>query len=98
MLLEILVIVIMIIVCIILYELAKMTPLEWHPLHLVDNTDTLYLGDWRHCFFFFRFLFFCVHKFAYVSVSLSVGLFAIHLKFKKNCCYEIPSDLSVKKQ
>ena len=45
MLLEILVIVIMVIVCFILYELATMSPLGWHLPHLVDNTDTLYLGD-----------------------------------------------------
>ena len=40
---EILVIVIMIIGC--LYELATMSPLGYHPPHVVDNTDTLYLGD-----------------------------------------------------
>ena len=44
MLVEIL-IVIMIIVCFTLYELATMSPLEQHPPHLVDNIDTLYLGD-----------------------------------------------------
>ena len=27
---------------------------------------------------------------------MSVGLFAVHLKFKKACYYEIPSDLLVK--
>ena len=43
--LEILIIVIMIIVCYILYELAAMNPLRGHPPHLVDNIDTLYLGD-----------------------------------------------------
>ena len=35
--------VIMVVVCFILYELAEMTPLGWHPPHLADNTDTLYL-------------------------------------------------------
>ena len=38
-------IVIMIIICFILYELETMRPLRWHPPHLVDNTDTLYLRD-----------------------------------------------------
>ena len=41
---EILVIVMMIIVCFILYELATMSPSGLHPPHLVDKTDTLYLG------------------------------------------------------
>ena len=45
MLVEILIIVIIIIVCFILYELETMSPLGCHPPHLVDNTDTLYLGD-----------------------------------------------------
>ena len=38
-------IIVMIIVYFILYELAAMSLLGWHPLHLMDNTDTLYLGD-----------------------------------------------------
>ena len=73
MLVEILVIVIMVIVCFILYELVTISPLGWHPSHLVDNTDTLYLGDqhWQtDIAVFFRFLHFCVHKFANASVSL----------------------------
>ena len=45
MLVETLVIVIMIIICFILYELVTMSPLGWHPPHLVNNTDILYLGD-----------------------------------------------------
>ena len=36
---------IIVIVCFILYELASMSFLGWHPPHLMDNTDTLYLGD-----------------------------------------------------
>ena len=44
MLVEILVVVIMIIVCFILYEMATISPLGRHPPNLVDNTDTLYLG------------------------------------------------------
>ena len=58
-----------------LCELATMSPLGWHPPHLVDNTDTLYLGDqhWQSTVLvFFRFLFFCIHLFAYVSVTLCV--------------------------
>ena len=27
-----------------------MSPLGWHPPHLVDNTDTLYLGDQQYYF------------------------------------------------
>ena len=45
MLVEIHIIVIMVIVCFILYQLATMSPLGRHPQDLVDNTDTLYLGD-----------------------------------------------------
>ena len=70
---EILVIVIMIIVCLILFELATMSPLGWHPPHLVDNTDTPYLGGpalTTDIVGFFIFLLFCVHSFANVSVTL----------------------------
>ena len=42
---EILLTIYTIIDCFILYELATMSPLGWHLAHLVDNTDTLYLGD-----------------------------------------------------
>ena len=38
-------IVIMIIIGFILYLPAKTCPVVWHHLHLVDNTDTQYLGD-----------------------------------------------------
>ena len=68
--------IIMIILCFILYELATMSPLGWHPPHVVDNTDALYLGDqhWQQTMlFFFRFLLFCVHQFAYASVSLCIS-------------------------
>ena len=61
---EILVIVILTIVCFILYELATMSPLGWHPPHLVNHTDTQYLGDqhWQQTvlvfldFYFFVFI------------------------------------------
>ena len=75
MLVEILLIIIMIIVCFILNELATMSPLGWHPPNVVNNTDTLYLGDqhWQQAMLvFFRFLLFCVHQFAYASVSLCI--------------------------
>ena len=60
---EILVVVIIIIVCFILFELATMSPLGWHPPHLVDNTDTV-SGDqqWQQTllafldFYFFVFI------------------------------------------
>ena len=63
MLVKILLIIIMI-VCFILYELATMSPLGWHPPHPVDNTDTLYPGDqhWQQTvlvfldFYFFMFI------------------------------------------
>ena len=69
---EILVVVIMSIACFILYELATMSPLGWHPPHLVDNTDTVSRGPslTTDIVGFFKFLLFCVHTFAYVSVSL----------------------------
>ena len=101
MLVEILLIIIMIIDCFILYELATMSPLGWHPPHLVDNTDTLYLGDqhWQQTvlvfldFYFFVFISLPMCQ----SVCVSVGLFAIHFKFLKTHCYDVPSDLWVKK-
>ena len=82
MVVEILLIIIMIIVCFILYELATINPLGSHPPHVVDNTDTLYLGDqhWQQTVLgFFRFLLFCIHQFGYVSVNVSVDLFVIQL-------------------
>ena len=42
-----------------------MSPFGWHPPHLVDNTDTLYLGDQidnRQCWFFKIFLCFCANS------------------------------------
>ena len=65
-------IIIMIIVCFILYKLETMRFLGWHPPHLMDNTDTLYLEDqyWQQPVLLLRFLLFCVHQFAYMSVSL----------------------------
>ena len=69
---EILVVGIMIMVCFILDELVTMSPLGWHPRHLVDNTDTVSGGPALTTYIvgFFRFLLFCVHKFAYVSVCV----------------------------
>ena len=67
-------ILIMVITNFILYYLATMSPLGWHPPHLVDNKDTQYLGD-QHCYqcWFFRFFFFfCILLFVHVSVSLCV--------------------------
>ena len=101
MLVETLIIVIMIIICFILYELPTMSPLGWHPLDLANNTDTLYLGDqyWQQTvlvfldFYFFVFISLPMCQ----SVCVSMGLFAIHLKFLETY-YEFPSDLSVKKK
>ena len=53
-----------------------MRPSGWHPPHLVENADTLYLGNqhWQQAvLFFIYFYFFCVHQFAYVSVTLWVS-------------------------
>ena len=44
MLVEIIITVNMIIICFILNELATMIPYVGHLSHLVDNTDTFYLG------------------------------------------------------
>ena len=41
---EILIVVIMIIVCFILFELATMSPLGRNLPHLMDNIDALHLG------------------------------------------------------
>ena len=98
---EILIIVIMIIVYFILYEVATTSLLEWHPPHLVDNTDILYLGDqhWQQTVLvFLDFYFFVLISLPLCqSVCVFVGLFAIHLSFLKTCYDEVSSDLSVKK-
>ena len=63
-----------------------MSPLGWHPPHLLDNTDTQYLGDqhWHQCWFF-RFLSFfvsfCLSMFQLVYVF--VCFFTINFKFLK---------------
>ena len=74
-----------------------MRPLGYHPPRLVDNADTLYLGN-QHLRQ--ALLFLCIFTFlVFISLPLSqspcgsVGLFAIHLKFLKTCCYEVASDL-----
>ena len=68
-----------------------MNPLGWHPPHLVDNTDTQYLGDqhWQQCWCFRFFFFLWVHLFFYVchSVCVFVHLFRINLKFLKTHNY-----------
>ena len=48
-----------------------MRPLGWHPPHLVDNADTLYLENqnWQQAVLFF-FIYFCVHQLPYVSVTM----------------------------
>ena len=104
MLVEILIIVIMIIICFILQlylsilELATMKPSGWHTPHLVDNTDTLYLGNqhWQYQYWFFTFLQFCVRLFVYMSLSVSVRLCAIHLKFLETHYCEASADLRMK--
>ena len=75
-----------------------MSPLGWHPPHLVDNTDTLPLGDQHRqqavFFFFLDFYFFVFISLPMCqSVCGSVDLFAIHLKFLKACCCWVPTDL-----
>ena len=54
-----------------------MIPLGCHRPHVVDKTDSQYLGDqhWQQCWFF------CVHLFVYVSVCVSAHLFTIIVKF-----------------
>ena len=78
-----------------------MSPLGWHPPHVVVNPDSLYLGD-RYSqqavlvfqdFYFFMFISLPMCQ----SVCVSVGLFAIYLLFLKSHCYEVPSDFWVKK-
>ena len=61
-----------------------MSPLGWHPPHLMNNSNTQYLGDqhWQQCWFFV-FLFFlsiCLSRCKSLC-SLSVHLFTINLKF-----------------
>ena len=75
---------------IILYSLATMSPLGWQSPHLVDNTDTQYLGEqhWQQCWCF-RFCFFFVSICLRMcqSVFVSVHLFRINLKFLKTHKY-----------
>ena len=150
-------IVIMVIVCFILYELATMSPLRWHPPHhsrdhnenkafkslfcvipaitsqLVFNFFNWFIFTW-YCDYLFNWfcnIFFMVkytylptylplylgdqlwqqavlvfldfYFFVFISLPMcqsvcgSVGLLAIHFKFLKTCCYEVPRDLWVKK-
>ena len=61
-----------------------MSPLGWHPPHLMNNSNTQYLRDqhWQQCWFFV-FLFFlsiCLSRCKSLC-SLSVHLFTINLKF-----------------
>ena len=108
MLVEILIVVIMIIVSFILYKLATTSPLGWHPPHVLDNTDTqcwislvLYLEDqhWQQTVLVFLdfYVFVLINLPMCQSVCVSLGLFAVHLKFLKTCYDEVSSDLSVKK-
>ena len=61
--------------CFILYWLAAMSHLGWHPPHQVDNTDTLYLGDqhWQQTLLVFLDFCLCVCQ----SVCLWVCLQSI---------------------
>ena len=64
--------------------------LGWHPPHLVDNTDTQYLGDqhWQQCWCFrFSFFFVSICLSMCHSVCVSVHLFRINLKFLKTHNY-----------
>ena len=66
-----------------------MSPLGWHPPHLVDNTNTQYLGDqhWQWCWCFrFSFLV-CICLSICQSVCVSVHLITIILKFLKTYNY-----------
>ena len=70
--------------------LATMSPLGWHPPHLVDNTDTQYLGDqhWQQCWCFrFSFFFVSICLSMCHSVCVSLHLFRINLKFLKTHNY-----------
>ena len=71
--------------CFILYWLAAMSHLGWHPPHLVDNTDTQYLGDqhWQQCWFFRFFSILCPS----VCLSVCVCTSVYNLKILKthNC-------------
>ena len=67
---DILIIVIMIIVPFILYELATMSPLRWHPPHIVDNTDGPRDQHWQQTVLVFLDFYLSVHKFAYLSANL----------------------------
>ena len=78
-------IVIMIIIYFILYKLATMNPLGWYPPHLMDNTDTLYLGPGLATCSVVVFLDFCFFVFISLpmcqSVCLSAGLFVFVHQF-----------------
>ena len=75
-----------------------MSPLGWHRLHLVDNTDTQYLGDqnWQECWGF-RLCFFSVSICLSMcqSVCVSVHHFKINLKFLKTHSYWLAQLLHV---
>ena len=68
-----------------------MSPLGWQTPHLVDKSDTQYLGEqhWQQCWCFrFFFVFLCPSVYLCVSQSiLSVHLFRSNLKFLKTRNY-----------
>ena len=59
-----------------------MNPLGWDPPHLMDDTDTQYLGDqhWQKCWLFVLF-FLSIYLSMCQSVCVSVHLFTINFKF-----------------
>ena len=54
--------------CFILYWLATISHLGWHPPHLVDNTDTQYLREqhWQQCW--------CLRFYFFLCLSMSVSV------------------------
>ena len=60
-----------------------MNPWGWYPPHLVDNTDTQYLGNqhWQQCWIFVFLFFLSICLSMRQSVCVSVDLFTINLKF-----------------
>ena len=75
-----------------------MSCLGWHPSHLVDNTDTQYLGDqhWQQCWCFrFSFFFVSICLSMCQSVCVSVHLFRINLRFSKPDNYWLAQLLNV---
>ena len=72
----------------IIYELASMSSFRWHPPHLMDNADTLDLGDqhWQQTVLVFKDFFFIFVSICFSSCQWDFVCVQFILKFFKSYC------------